>query len=177
MVSDADCCTDTGCRSGIPSVCAGARACDGSVYWQDYTAISMQSLSDVVSCRCSAAVPLDAAMAAHLSVQAQALVPVKALYVPWYECTAISMQGMLESVFHANSGASLLEVVMPARLSVQAPVPVVALVGYTNAGKSTLLNKVTEAAVLAEDKLFATLDPHDTKGISPQQQGGEHFVS
>ena len=41
----------------------------------------------------------------------------------------------------------------------QAPVPVVALVGYTNAGKSTLLNKVTEASVLAEDKLFATLDP------------------
>lgn len=42
---------------------------------------------------------------------------------------------------------------------VQAPVPVIALVGYTNAGKSTLLNKVTEASVLAEDKLFATLDP------------------
>ncbi|KAL3132671.1 hypothetical protein ABBQ32_009189 [Trebouxia sp. C0010 RCD-2024] len=41
----------------------------------------------------------------------------------------------------------------------EAPVPVVALVGYTNAGKSTLLNKVTEASVLAEDKLFATLDP------------------
>lgn len=41
----------------------------------------------------------------------------------------------------------------------QAPVPVIALVGYTNAGKSTLLNKVTEASVLAEDRLFATLDP------------------
>ncbi len=37
--------------------------------------------------------------------------------------------------------------------------PVVALVGYTNAGKSTLLNKLTAASVLAEDKLFATLDP------------------
>ncbi len=36
--------------------------------------------------------------------------------------------------------------------------PVVALVGYTNAGKSTLLNKLTDAGVLAEDKLFATLD-------------------
>ncbi len=36
--------------------------------------------------------------------------------------------------------------------------PVVALVGYTNAGKSTLLNKLTDANVLAEDKLFATLD-------------------
>ena len=35
----------------------------------------------------------------------------------------------------------------------------VALVGYTNAGKSTLLNCLTEAAVVAEDKLFATLDP------------------
>lgn len=39
------------------------------------------------------------------------------------------------------------------------PVPTVAIVGYTNAGKSTLLNKVTDADVLAEDKLFATLDP------------------
>ena len=38
-------------------------------------------------------------------------------------------------------------------------VPVVALVGYTNVGKSTLLNKLTGAEVLAEDKLFATLDP------------------
>ncbi|MCI7736381.1 MAG: GTPase HflX [Clostridiales bacterium] len=38
-------------------------------------------------------------------------------------------------------------------------VPVVALVGYTNAGKSTLLNALSGAGVLAEDKLFATLDP------------------
>jgi GTP-binding protein HflX len=37
--------------------------------------------------------------------------------------------------------------------------PVVALVGYTNAGKSTLLNTLTGAGVLAEDQLFATLDP------------------
>jgi GTP-binding protein HflX len=39
------------------------------------------------------------------------------------------------------------------------PVPVVALVGYTNAGKSTLFNALTGAAVVAEDQLFATLDP------------------
>ena len=38
-------------------------------------------------------------------------------------------------------------------------VETVALVGYTNAGKSTLMNALTEAGVLAEDKLFATLDP------------------
>ena len=37
--------------------------------------------------------------------------------------------------------------------------PLVSIVGYTNAGKSTLLNALTGAAVLAEDKLFATLDP------------------
>lgn len=39
------------------------------------------------------------------------------------------------------------------------PYPVVALVGYTNAGKSTLFNHMTEAGVFAEDLLFATLDP------------------
>lgn len=39
------------------------------------------------------------------------------------------------------------------------PVPVVSIVGYTNAGKSTLLNTLTNAGVLEEDKLFATLDP------------------
>ena len=39
------------------------------------------------------------------------------------------------------------------------PVPTVAIVGYTNAGKSSLLNKLTNSEVLAEDKLFATLDP------------------
>lgn len=37
--------------------------------------------------------------------------------------------------------------------------PVIAIVGYTNAGKSTLLNRLTGADILAEDKLFATLDP------------------
>ena len=41
----------------------------------------------------------------------------------------------------------------------QVPYPVVALVGYTNAGKSTLFNQVTHADVFAEDLLFATLDP------------------
>ena len=39
------------------------------------------------------------------------------------------------------------------------PIPVVSIVGYTNAGKSTLLNFLTNAGVLEEDKLFATLDP------------------
>jgi GTP-binding protein HflX len=37
--------------------------------------------------------------------------------------------------------------------------PVLSLVGYTNAGKSTLLNTLTNSAIVAEDKLFATLDP------------------
>ena len=41
----------------------------------------------------------------------------------------------------------------------QAPWPIVALVGYTNAGKSTLFNQLTQSEVLAKDMLFATLDP------------------
>jgi GTP-binding protein HflX len=47
------------------------------------------------------------------------------------------------------------------------PVPVVALVGYTNAGKSTLLNALTGAGVTAEDKLFATLDPTTRRAALP----------
>ncbi|MCO5221873.1 MAG: GTPase HflX [Thermomicrobiales bacterium] len=50
---------------------------------------------------------------------------------------------------------------------------VVALVGYTNAGKSTLLNRLTDAGVLAEDKLFATLDP-TTRRI--QLPGGRNVL-
>jgi GTPase len=46
-------------------------------------------------------------------------------------------------------------------------IPVVSLVGYTNAGKSTLLNTLTDAGVLAEDKLFATLDPTTRKVTLP----------
>uniref|UniRef100_A0A6V7QUM6 Hflx-type G domain-containing protein n=1 Tax=Ananas comosus var. bracteatus TaxID=296719 RepID=A0A6V7QUM6_ANACO len=57
------------------------------------------------------------------------------------------------------------------RLSV--PVPVVSLVGYTNAGKSTLLNRLTGADVLAEDRLFATLDP-TTRRV--QMKNGSEFL-
>lgn len=42
-------------------------------------------------------------------------------------------------------------------------VPKIAIVGYTNAGKSTILNRLTDAGILAEDKLFATLDPTTRK--------------
>ena len=45
--------------------------------------------------------------------------------------------------------------------------PVVAIVGYTNAGKSTLLNALTGADILAEDKLFATLDPTTRNLVLP----------
>ncbi|MGH2613905.1 MAG: GTPase HflX [Thermomicrobiales bacterium] len=47
------------------------------------------------------------------------------------------------------------------------PIPVVALVGYTNAGKSTLLNALTGASVMTEDKLFATLDPTTRRRALP----------
>lgn len=52
------------------------------------------------------------------------------------------------------------------------PFPIVALVGYTNAGKSTLFNSVTGAEVLAKDMLFATLDPTMRGLVLPQAQGG-----
>ena len=53
------------------------------------------------------------------------------------------------------------------------PYPVVALVGYTNAGKSTLFNALTGSAVMAEDQLFATLDP-TMRGIS--LPSGRHII-
>ena len=52
-------------------------------------------------------------------------------------------------------------------------VPVVALVGYTNTGKSTLLNRVTDAGVYAENKLFATLDAVSRRVTLP---GGDEFL-
>ncbi|HEY9854563.1 MAG TPA: GTPase HflX, partial [Stenomitos sp.] len=48
--------------------------------------------------------------------------------------------------------------------------PLFALVGYTNAGKSTLLNALTKASVLAEDKLFATLDPTTRRLVLPDRE-------
>jgi GTP-binding protein HflX len=48
--------------------------------------------------------------------------------------------------------------------------PVVAIVGYTNAGKSTLLNTLTNSQVLAEDKLFATLDPTTRRLRFPRER-------
>ncbi len=52
-------------------------------------------------------------------------------------------------------------------------VPVVALVGYTNAGKSTLINALTDAGVLVQDQLFATLDPTTRQVTLP---GGQHVL-
>ncbi len=52
----------------------------------------------------------------------------------------------------------------------EAQFPVVALVGYTNAGKSTLLNALTDAGVFVEDKLFATLDPTVRKVTLPNHR-------
>ena len=55
-------------------------------------------------------------------------------------------------------------------LRVRSRIPTFALVGYTNAGKSTLLNALTEAKVFVEDKLFATLDPTTRKFTLPNNQ-------
>jgi GTP-binding protein HflX len=51
------------------------------------------------------------------------------------------------------------------------PIPTVSLIGYTNAGKSTLFNELVAGNVLAEDKLFATLDPKTKKLRLPSGQG------
>jgi GTP-binding protein HflX len=53
---------------------------------------------------------------------------------------------------------------------VRVPVPTASIVGYTNAGKSSLLNKLTGSAVLAENKLFATLDPTTRQLVLPGNQ-------
>ena len=71
-----------------------------------------------------------------------------------------------------------LEVVEKIRRTMRASrdrsgLPRVAIVGYTNAGKSTLLNALTGAGILAEDKLFATLDPTTRKFSLP---GGETIL-
>lgn len=50
------------------------------------------------------------------------------------------------------------------------PLPIIALVGYTNAGKSTLLNVLTGSDVLVENKLFATLDPTTRRYTLPNKQ-------
>ncbi|MBC7224860.1 MAG: GTPase HflX [Anaerolineae bacterium] len=59
------------------------------------------------------------------------------------------------------------------RRRARAGMPVVAIVGYTNAGKSTLLNALSGADVLVEDKLFATLDPTTRRVRLP---GGRHAL-
>src|ERR1700712_1243300 len=56
------------------------------------------------------------------------------------------------------------------RRRLRVPVPTSAIVGYTNAGKSSLLNRLTGAHVLAEDKLFATLDPTTRQLLLPNHQ-------
>ncbi len=56
------------------------------------------------------------------------------------------------------------------RRRLRVPVPTSAIVGYTNAGKSSLLNALTGAHVLAEDKLFATLDPTTRQLLLPGNQ-------
>lgn len=59
------------------------------------------------------------------------------------------------------------------RKRMKVPLPTAAIVGYTNAGKSSLLNRLTGAGVLAADKLFATLDPTTRQLVLPD---GENLL-
>ena len=74
----------------------------------------------------------------------------------------------------ASLGAKLrhLEVERAGRKSRrrEAAIPVVSLVGYTNVGKSTLLNRLTKSEVLVEDKMFATLDPTSRRLRFPRER-------
>lgn len=55
----------------------------------------------------------------------------------------------------------------------RSPLPIISIVGYTNAGKSTLLNTLTGSDILAEDRLFATLDPTSRRLYLPS---GQHAI-
>lgn len=59
---------------------------------------------------------------------------------------------------------------MQRRHRIRTGIPTFAIIGYTNAGKSTLLNALTEAGVLTEDKLFATLDTTTRKFLLPNNE-------
>jgi GTP-binding protein HflX len=68
------------------------------------------------------------------------------------------IQGRIKQIEKALAGVTNMRAVHRAKRK-RVPQPVAALVGYTNAGKSTLFNRLTGADIFAEDMLFATLDP------------------
>ena len=76
-------------------------------------------------------------------------------------------------ILELEKGIAEIKLHRKIRRSGRGELPAVALVGYTNAGKSTLLNRLSGSDVLAEDKLFATLDPVTRSVKSP---GGLTFL-
>lgn len=64
---------------------------------------------------------------------------------------------------------------MKKRRRIESSVPLIAIVGYTNVGKSTLFNVITKSDVIAENKLFATLDPAKRRLIVPRMDGETSF--
>ena len=89
--------------------------------------------------------------------------------------TVLTEIGPVEIEVPRDRVGSFEPVIVPKRKRrLDGAVPAVAIVGYTNAGKSSLLNALTDAGVLVQDALFATLDPTTRRAIVDRRGGSAY---